>query len=94
MYTQSRFSTWRNGELLASSVLLFPYLHWMYWLFVQKWDQWLELVLVKPKEIANEKSDRFYYEIVGECYVHGMMNGEALEWQNEKEVKAKFFELR
>jgi hypothetical protein len=51
---------------------------------------------VNPNEAANDDSDRLYCEIVGECYVHGngMMNGEALEWQNEKEVKAKVFELR
>jgi hypothetical protein len=93
-YSQSRFSTWWNGELLASIVLLFPHLHRTYWMFVQKWDQWLEIVLVKPGEPVNDEFDRFYYEIIGECYVHGMMNGEALEWQNEKEVKARIFELR
>jgi len=93
-YSQSRFSTWWSVELLASIVLLFPHLHRTYWLFVQKWDQWLEIVLMKPDEPVNDEFDQFYYEIIGECYVHGMMNGEALEWQNEKEVKARVFELR
>ena len=93
-YSQSRFSSWWSGELLASIVLLFPHLHRIYWLCVQKWDQWLESVLMKPEEPVNDEFDGFYYEIIGECYVHGMMNGEALEWQNEKEVKARVFELR
>ena len=35
-----------------------------------------------------------YYEFLGECYVHGMMDGEAIEFQNFEEIKAQTFELR
>lgn len=42
---------------------------------------------------AND-SGRFYYEFIGECYVHGMMDGEALEYQNFKQIKPRTFELR
>ncbi|KAK5720296.1 hypothetical protein LTR15_007569 [Elasticomyces elasticus] len=43
-----------------------------------------------------------YYTLVGESYVHGMMNGHAIEWQNQTagpdfkagRVKAEIFEIR
>jgi hypothetical protein len=34
------------------------------------------------------------YEVLGECYVHGMMDGEAMRYQNEKGIRAQVFELR
>lgn len=34
------------------------------------------------------------YEVLGECYVHGMMDGEAMAYQNEKGIRAQVFELR
>ncbi|KAH0543391.1 hypothetical protein FGG08_002249 [Glutinoglossum americanum] len=36
----------------------------------------------------------FYYELIGECYVHGMMDGEAIKFQNDYDIKAQTFELR
>lgn len=36
----------------------------------------------------------YFYEFVGECYVHGMMDGEAIEHQNQHVIKAQVFELR
>jgi len=35
-----------------------------------------------------------YYEFLGECYLHGMMNGEAIKWQNEENIRTQSFELR
>lgn len=35
-----------------------------------------------------------YYRLLGECYVHGMMNGEAIHYQNEKGIKQEIFEIR
>ena len=35
-----------------------------------------------------------YYEFLGECYIHGMMDGEAMAYQNEKGLGVKVFELR
>jgi hypothetical protein len=34
------------------------------------------------------------YEVLGECYVHGMMDGEAMAYQNGKGIRAQIFELR
>jgi len=25
---------------------------------------------------------RYYYELIGECYIHGMMDGEAMKFSN------------
>jgi hypothetical protein len=35
-----------------------------------------------------------YYKFLGECYVHGMMDGEAMRYQNEKSIAPQVFELR
>ena len=35
-----------------------------------------------------------HYEFLGECYVHGMMDGEAMDYQNAKDISAQVFELR
>lgn len=35
-----------------------------------------------------------YYEVIGECYVHGMMDGEAFGAKNERKIQQRIFELR
>ncbi|KAF7511417.1 hypothetical protein GJ744_004606 [Endocarpon pusillum] len=37
---------------------------------------------------------RWYYEMLGECYIHGMMDGEAMAHQNDKEIPPAVFEIR
>jgi hypothetical protein len=52
----------------------------------------------KPADNTDESKSRdpreFYYEFIGECYVHGMMDGEAIKYQNDQNIKAQVFELR
>lgn len=38
--------------------------------------------------------DQFYYEVIGDCYVHGMMDGEAIAFQNDEGTRPQIFELR
>jgi hypothetical protein len=45
----------------------------------------------QKQEIENR---RHYYQLIGACYLHGMMNGEAIRMQNEHEIKAERFEIR
>jgi hypothetical protein len=45
-----------------------------------------------PKPQPPEQ--KYFWRMVGECYVHGMMDGEAIAWQNEEEVKPEIFDLR
>ena len=35
-----------------------------------------------------------YYGCLGECYIHGMMDGEAMAYQNNHNLRARVFELR
>lgn len=35
-----------------------------------------------------------WFEFIGECYVHGMMDGEAIEKQNNEKLPRQLFELR
>lgn len=37
---------------------------------------------------------QWYYEMLGECYVHGMMDGEAMAHQNDKGIPPAVFEIR
>jgi hypothetical protein len=42
--------------------------------------RWLHFV--KEEEFKAREPVRFYFTLVGECYVHGMMGGEAINLQN------------
>ena len=46
------------------------------------------------KEKLRAEQRRYWYEFVGECYVHGMMDGEAIKKQNVDQIPAQVFELR
>lgn len=52
------------------------------------------------KEVAEKikatlsEDDYWFYEFLGECYIHGMMDGEAMAYQNHNIVRAQVFELR
>jgi hypothetical protein len=35
-----------------------------------------------------------YYKIIGECYVHGMMDGEAFSVKNREGIEKEIFELK
>jgi len=48
--------------------------------------------ILTPRTADEQK--RYYYEFVGECYVHGMMDGEAIKHQNTEFLKEMVFELR
>ena len=45
-------------------------------------------------KVALSEDDYWYYEFLGECYIHGMMDGEAMAYQNNNGVRAQVFELR
>lgn len=49
---------------------------------------------VSSNEPAIERDENFWYEFIGECYVHGMMDGDAIKYQNQNEIRARVFELR
>ena len=46
------------------------------------------------EDMQRLKENWCYYEVLGECYVHGMMDGEAMAYQNKKGIRAQVFELR
>jgi hypothetical protein len=50
----------------------------------------------KRKRMVPEVAPRadHFYRIIGECYIHGMMEGEAIEWQNQRQIKSEVFEIR
>lgn len=46
------------------------------------------------EEVMRLKQNWSYYELLGECYEHGMMNGEAMAYQDEQNLRAQVFEIR
>ncbi|KAF2704190.1 HET-domain-containing protein, partial [Pleomassaria siparia CBS 279.74] len=54
--------------------------------------KWME-DFEKRKQEGKEKVKPSYYRFLGECYVHGMMNGEAIGLQNQEHIKEALFEL-
>lgn len=48
----------------------------------------------KTQVLSKENMSKYYHEFVGECYLHGMVDGEAIKYQNDNEIKAEMFELR
>ena len=57
---------------------------------------WQAKIRPRPNtdEPLKESVNKYHYEFVGECYIHGMMDGEAIKYQNDNEIKAEMFELR
>ena len=47
-----------------------------------------------PTSVVLREADDGNFTVVGECYIHGMMEGEAIKWQNENAIPAETFEIR
>ena len=63
------------------------------------WRMWLKVFIkwrrLRPKnKPRDELVSPSYYRFVGECYLRGMMDGEAITYQNENNIRHEIFELR
>jgi hypothetical protein len=50
--------------------------------------------VVLRKIFIDEENGTYYYELIGECYIHGMMDGEAFRILQEMKIDKQEFELR
>jgi hypothetical protein len=48
----------------------------------------------RSKSSPKMEPKKEFYKMIGECYVHGMMNGEAIEHQNVERLPKVLFEIR
>jgi len=48
----------------------------------------------KAREEGPERDHDVFYRLIGECYVHRMMRGEAIDHQTEKKLPPVIFEIR
>lgn len=48
----------------------------------------------KRKDEAKEKDPYLYYKLIGEAYIHGMMDGEAVRLQINEGIPRRTFEIR
>ena len=54
----------------------------------------LEGLGLSQKKEVFEKDKYFFYEFVGECYIHGMMHGEAAREKYYRAIPERIIELR
>ena len=58
-------------------------------------SDWIKkLRALPPKNLPQDEGKKFHYEFIGECYLHGMMDGEAMEVLNSEEPPPRVFEIR
>ncbi|KAI0112457.1 heterokaryon incompatibility protein-domain-containing protein [Nemania sp. FL0031] len=50
--------------------------------------------MIKNQAEADEKDPYRYYELIGDCYIHGMMDGEALRQKFYEDIPDQTFGLR
>jgi hypothetical protein len=50
--------------------------------------------VVLRKVFPDGTEGKYYYELIGECYIHGMMDGEAFRILKELKIDKEEFELR
>jgi Heterokaryon incompatibility protein (HET) len=56
----------------------------------QIWQTKFQTWLTSPPDPASY----YYHSFLGECYIHGMMDGEAMAYQNNEGIRAEAFEFR
>ena len=52
----------------------------------------LPIVQLAPRKV--HEPDPYYWVLIGECYIHGFMDGEAIAFQNANNIRPQTFELR
>jgi hypothetical protein len=60
---------------------------------VRKGDQICVLLGCSIPLILRQRKDESSHEVIGECYLHGFMNGEALEELDSGEFKIEDVQL-
>jgi hypothetical protein len=69
--------------------------NWMYDI-LKKVVRYFRAAPEESQPVELPEPDPYYWQLIGECYVDGMMDGEAITYQNEKRatIKPQIFELR
>jgi len=56
---------------------------------------WLKLARARPaRKTPEDEGRKCKYEFIGECYIHGMMDGEAIQVSNNERIPPRIFEIR
>ncbi|KAH8650825.1 heterokaryon incompatibility protein-domain-containing protein [Tricladium varicosporioides] len=56
---------------------------------------WMKMARALPRRnMPEDEGKGFQYQFIGECYLHGMMDGEAMEVRNNKKIAPRIFEIR
>ena len=56
-------------------------------------SEYMQMITDKFESKIGEDG-QWYYEMMGECYVHGMMDGEGMAYQNNEGISTTVFEIR
>ncbi|KAH6672878.1 heterokaryon incompatibility protein-domain-containing protein [Halenospora varia] len=56
---------------------------------------WMKMArALRKRNLPEDEGNKFQYQFIGECYLHGMMDGEAMEVRNNKKIVPRVFEIR
>jgi hypothetical protein len=56
---------------------------------------WLKMTRARPaRRMVQDEGRKFKYEFIGECYIYGMMDGEAIQVSNNERIPPRIFEIR
>lgn len=59
------------------------------------YTDWMKKSRALPaKKMPPDEGRKFHYEFIGECYLHGMMDGEAIQVSNNEKPPPRVFEIR
>ena len=47
-----------------------------------------------PRNLSDKEDRRYWYELIGECYIHEIMDGDAITYQKTHGIGSIIFELR
>ena len=48
----------------------------------------------EPRKPQDGETKRFYYELIGDCYLHDMMDGDAMSYKTREGIVSQTFEIR
>ena len=58
------------------------------------YTDWTKKLRALPPKVPQNEGRRFRYEFIGECYLHDMMDGEAMQVLNSERPSPRVFEIR
>jgi hypothetical protein len=80
--------------IIVSVVMTFRKLSWVLGSIISFLQSLMSDIPEKRSEEPPKSQQQLFYQLIGECYVHKMMNGEAIDYQKVQKLPRELFEIR